>query len=247
VTIAAVEGRGDHRVVVLHGWALDSGVWLAARALSDISRFTFAYVDFPGYGVARDEDPAEGVDGMARAGLAAADELGWDTFSVLGHSMGGLTALRVATLAPQQVRSVAAVTPASPAGTPLDEQTYAAFAAAWSDPGATIKAGLSPNIKDDDLARLVARNRASMTQKAWDAYLANWTSASFFDDLLALTMPVTLLYGDSDPFITTEYLSDTLGAIKGSVLEELPGAGHYPMIEAPSTSVELWERALARV
>jgi len=233
-------------VVVLHGWALDSGVWLAARALSDVTRFTFAYVDFPGYGVARDEAPAEGVDGMARAGLAAAEELGWDTFSVLGHSMGGLTALRVATLAPDQVRSVAAVTPASPAGTPLDEQTYAAFAAAWSDPGATIKGGLSPNIADDDLARLVARNRTSMTQQTWEAYLANWTGASFSGDLRSLTMPVTFLYGESDPFITPEYLSDIVGAVKNSSLEKLPGAGHYPMIEATAASVQLWEQALVR-
>src|SRR5687767_10753338 len=53
--IAAIEGNGDHRVLVLHGWALDSSVWLKARALTDQSRFTYAYVDFPGYGVNRPE------------------------------------------------------------------------------------------------------------------------------------------------------------------------------------------------
>ncbi|NMN93890.1 alpha/beta fold hydrolase [Antrihabitans stalactiti] len=246
MTIAAIEGNGNHKVLVLHGWALDSGVWLTARALSDVGRFTFAYVDFPGYGVARDEAPADGIDGMAQAALDDAKGLGWESFSVLGHSMGGLTALRVATLAPQQVRSVVAVTPASPAGTPLDEQTYAAFASAWSDPGPTIKGGLSPNIAAEDLSRLVARNRASMTQAVWDAYLANWTAASFFSELGSLEMPVTLFYGDSDPFITEDYLKDTVNAIPNVESLELKGSGHYPMIEAPAASVPLWERALTK-
>lgn len=246
MTIAAVEGNGERKVLVLHGWALDSGVWLAARALSDVSQFTFAYVDFPGYGVARDEAPADGVDGMARAALAAAEELGWDRFSVLGHSMGGLVALRVATLAPDQVISVVAVTPAAPAGTPLDEQTYAAFAGAWDDPGPTIKGGLAPNIDDADLARVVARNRASMSKEVWDAYLANWSGSSFHEDLSSLTTPVTVFYGESDPFITPEYLAETVGAIKNCTTEQLDGAGHYPMVEAPETSVPQWERALAR-
>ncbi|CAN0326160.1 unnamed protein product, partial [Chrysoparadoxa australica] len=29
---AAIEGNGPHHVLVLHGWALDSGVWLGTRA-----------------------------------------------------------------------------------------------------------------------------------------------------------------------------------------------------------------------
>jgi pimeloyl-ACP methyl ester carboxylesterase len=246
VAIAAIEGNGDHKVLVLHGWALDSGVWLTARALSDVGRFTFAYVDFPGYGVAQEQVPADGIDGMAQAALDDAKGLGWEEFSVLGHSMGGLAALRVATLAPEQVRSVVSVTPASPAGTPLDEQTYAAFAAAWSDPGPTIKNGLSPNMADEDLNRLVARNRASMTQQVWDAYLANWTGASFFSELGSLTMPVTLFYGESDPFITEEYLAETVNALQNVEKVELKGSGHYPMIEAPARSVPLWERALLK-
>jgi pimeloyl-ACP methyl ester carboxylesterase len=246
MAIAAVEGAGDHKVLVLHGWALDSGVWLAARALSDVSQFTFAYVDFPGYGVARNEAPAVGMEEMSRAALAAADELGWDQFSVLGHSMGGAAALQVATLAAERILSVVAVTPASPSGTPLDDDTYAAFAGAWADPGAAIKGGLAPNIDDDDLDRMVARNRASMDQRTWDAYLANWTSPSFLDEVRELTMPVTVFYGESDPFVTPAYLAETVDALKDGSFAMLPGAGHYPMVEAPASSVPLWEAALLR-
>jgi pimeloyl-ACP methyl ester carboxylesterase len=246
MAIAAVDGDGDRKVLVLHGWVLDSGVWLAARALSDVTGFTFAYVDFPGYGKARDESPARGMDEMARCALDAAAALGWQQFSVLGHSMGGTAALRVASLASERVLSVAAITPGSPAGTPLDEETYAAYLGAWADPGAAIKGGLAPNIDAADLNRLVARCRASMDQPTWDAYLTNWTGTAFLDELKDLTMPVSLFYGESDPFVTPAYLDATLGTLKDGRLEMLPGAGHYPMIEAAASSVALWEAGLLR-
>jgi pimeloyl-ACP methyl ester carboxylesterase len=246
VAIVAIEGAGAHKVIVLHGWALDSGVWLGARALSDVTRFTFAFVDFPGYGVDKDSKAADGIDGMAKVALDAADELGWERFSVLGHSMGAATALRVATLAPDRVLSIAALTPVSPAGTVLDEQTYAAFVAAWEDPGPAIRGALAPEITDADLQRLVARNRASMDAETWEAYLANWTSPSFLEDVRALSTPVTLLYGESDPFVTLGYLGELEASLVDGRTDKIPGAGHYPMIEAPASAVALWEAALAR-
>lgn len=242
--IAAVEGAGSKRVIVLSGWALDSTVWLAARALTDVSRFTYAYVDYPGYGVNRDAPLAQSVDDMARVALDAADELGWDSYAVVGHSMGGMTALRVATLAPDRVSEVVAVTPASAAGTPLDEESYAGFKGAWADPGAAIKGALSPNIADGDLARLVARNRATMSQEAWEQYLANWTSGSFLDELGVYEGPVTLLLGDSDLFITADYIAETQNRLKNVTVEQISGSGHYPMIENPAELVRLMEAAL---
>lgn len=243
--IAAVEGNGMHRVLVLHGWALDSGVWLAARAFSDQARFTYAYLDFPGYGVNRNVPPAASFDAMAAAALKAADELQWDRFSVLGHSMGGATALRVATLAPQRVRSVVALTPVSPAGTPLDAATYATFKGAWADPGAAIRSALAPEISGTDLRNLVARNRASMSQSVWETYLANWTSPDFMSELKRYTGPVTLFHGESDPFVTAGYLADTTKALSNGQLRCIVKAGHYPMVEQPALTVSLCEEALA--
>jgi pimeloyl-ACP methyl ester carboxylesterase len=242
--IAAIEGVGPHKVLVLHGWALDSSVWLASRALTDLTRFTYAYLDFPGYGVNRGEPPAGSVDAMASVAIAAADRLGWDRFSILGHSMGGVTALRVATRIPQRVSSVVALTPVSPAGTPLDAATYATFKAAWADPGAAIKGALSPDMGESHLRNLVARNRATMSQPIWDAYLANWTSPSFLSELGQYSGPVTILYGSSDPFVTAEYLAETMRALPRGQLRRIDGAGHYPMIEQTAAATSLCEAAL---
>lgn len=244
--IAAIEGAGEQKVLVLHGWALDSGVWLASRARSNTRDFTWAYVDFPGYGVNRSLPPAEGVDGMAHAALAAADALGWKSFSVVGHSMGGATAMRVATLRPNSVSHVVAITPVSPGGTPLDEATFAAFDGAWQDPGAAIKGNLSPHIKADDLERLVDRNRASMDKATWTAYLKNWTSPKFMQDLQKFRGPITLLYGETDPFVTSTYLQATVAAAHNASLHPIAQAGHYPMVENTVATQDAVEAALRR-
>lgn len=241
---AAVEGSGSHKVLVLHGWALDSSVWLATRALSNQKDLTYAYYDFPGYGVNQNEAPASGMEGMVKAAMDAVGSLGWEKFSVLGHSMGGAAALRLATLMPDQVLSVAALTPVSPAGTALDAETYDAFRRAWADPAAAIKGSLSPNMDPEDLRRLVDRNRATMNEEVWSAYLANWTGPDFMDELGSHEIPTTLLYGESDPFVTADYLAETVAKLRKGTIRQLPKAGHYPMIENPGASVAAWEGAL---
>lgn len=239
-----VEGSGDIRVLVLHGWALDSAVWATTRLETDLDRFTYAYVDFPGYGPNRSAagTPAVGIDGMAAAGLAAADVLGWETFEVLGHSMGGATALRVATMAPDRVNSVVALTPVSAFGTPFDEATYEGFVSAYSDPGPTL-GGLAPHLSKAQLQNLVSRSQTVLDRDIWEAYLANWSSASFGHELSGYSGQVILAYGDSDPFVNHAYLQETAAALPQGSMVAIERAGHYPMIETPVQTVRIWEDA----
>ncbi|MGW4401127.1 alpha/beta fold hydrolase [Amycolatopsis nivea] len=241
--IAAVEGNGARRVLVLHGWALDSGVWHAARALTDLSAFTYAYFDFPGYGVHRDVPPASGMDAMAESALAAADELGWDSFALLGHSMGGAAAIRTAIAAPDRVDSVVALTPVSAFGTPFDEEALGAFRTAWADPGPAL-APLAPGLSDVQLRNIVTRNRTAMDQRCWDRYLDNWTGAAFGDALHRCEAPVTVCCGAEDGLVTADYLASTMAELRRGELLPIAGAGHYPMTEQTAATVRLWESAL---
>lgn len=239
-----VEGSGDIRVLVLHGWALDSAVWAAARLETNLDKFTYAFVDFPGYGPNRSDadSPTDGIDGMAAAALAAADDLGWDKFAILGHSMGGATALRIATVASDRVSSVVALTPVSPFGTPFDKATYEGFASAYSDPGPTL-GGLAPHLSDAQLQNLVARSQTVLDREVWEAYLANWSNASFGSELPGYHGRVILAYGESDPFVSKEYLQETADSLPNASMVAIEHAGHYPMVEAPVQTVRLWEDA----
>jgi pimeloyl-ACP methyl ester carboxylesterase len=242
--VSAVEGSGATNVLVLHGWGMDSSVWNWSKDKLDRERFSYAFFDFPAYGTHRPEAPAEGIDGMARAALAAVDALGWTSFAVLGHSMGGGTAMRVATLAPDRVTAVCALTPISPGGTPLDEATYDSFQSAYPDCGPTLSS-LAPFLTEAQLAEMVSFAGSTLDKQVWDAYLANWTGASFAEDIGNYAAPTTLVVGDGDPFVTNEYLAATLAGLQSGSMVNIAGAGHYPMIEAPAESVAVWEKALS--
>ncbi|MGY0390629.1 alpha/beta fold hydrolase [Nocardioides sp. WG-D5] len=244
--IAAVEGSGDHKVLVLHGWVMDASVWLPTRALSDVATYTFAYVDFPGYGSNRPApELPDSIDAMAQFALSAVAELGWSNYSVVGHSMGATTALRVATLAPEAVTSVVAISPVSPAGTPLDQATLNVFKDAWNDPAGAVRAFLSPTMSDSDLRRLAARNRASLDKVVWDQYLQNWVGPDFFDDLKSYPGRVTLLAGEHDPFVTQDALAAIDVGLPNSSTGAIHSAGHYPSIEAPQATCDAIETALS--
>lgn len=57
-----------------------------------------------------------------------ADELGWDKFYLIGHSMCGLAAQKAALLdKDSRIIKILLVTPVSSAGFPADEQTKSSF------------------------------------------------------------------------------------------------------------------------
>lgn len=73
--------------------------------------FSYLFMNYRGYGSMRDVRGAYTIDEIATDALALADELGFQTFSMIGHSMGGMAMERIATFAPERVRAMVAVAP----------------------------------------------------------------------------------------------------------------------------------------
>lgn len=106
-------GRGARPVLVLHA----SGVGARAmdpfaRALAQAGLGPILALDLPGYGDSRLADPA-GMDWPALADFlgAALDAWGRTHVDLVGHSMGGLMALRLALADPGRVRRVVLIEP----------------------------------------------------------------------------------------------------------------------------------------
>src|SRR3712207_4028066 len=105
-------GDGPHRVLALHGWFGSAGLgWGALPGLIDRNRFTWAFLDFRGYGERRDVTGEHTIAEAAADAVALADELGWDRFSVVGHSMGGIVAQRVLADTGDRVERLAGISP----------------------------------------------------------------------------------------------------------------------------------------
>jgi pimeloyl-ACP methyl ester carboxylesterase len=76
--------------------------------------------------------------------LAFASDLGWDRFSLAGHSMGGQVAHQVLLQAPGRVRGLAGIDPVPTAVVPFDERARALFSGAAGLPTTGRRSPASP-------------------------------------------------------------------------------------------------------
>jgi pimeloyl-ACP methyl ester carboxylesterase len=87
----------------------------------DATGCTYTFVDIRGYGNSREVSGQFTIGEVAADAIALADQLGWHEFHVVGHSMGGKAAQKVAMDAGTRVRSVVAVTPVPASALPFDD------------------------------------------------------------------------------------------------------------------------------
>lgn len=95
--------QGAPRVLALHGW-LDNAASFVPLApyLDDVD---LVAIDLPGHGRSAHLPPGADYSfaGALHSVLDAADALGWDTFALLGHSMGAGIGSLVAAGCPQRI------------------------------------------------------------------------------------------------------------------------------------------------
>ncbi len=233
----ALHGRGPHKVIAVHGWFADRSAF--APLLPDLDRaaFQYALVDLRGYGEAQDAAGAYTTTEGAADVLALADRLGWDRFSVIGHSMGGSVVQRVLAAAPARVRRLVGISPVPASGFPLPPDQWALFASAAHAPDsrrAIIDLTSGGRRPDAWLDRMVRRSLERSNPTAFRTWLDSWAGEGFADDVEGSPVPALAVTGSLDPALTAELTRRTwLRWYANSQLIELSAAGHYAMDETP--------------
>ncbi|HMM25903.1 MAG TPA: alpha/beta fold hydrolase, partial [Pseudoxanthomonas mexicana] len=102
-------GHDGPRVLALHGW-LDNAASFVPLA-DHLAGIQLVAPDLPGHGRSAHLAPgAECTSGVAvNAVLDIADALGWETFSLLGHSMGAGIASLMAAAVPHRVQRLVVI------------------------------------------------------------------------------------------------------------------------------------------
>lgn len=107
---ARVHGPGDGApVLALHGWLDNAASFEPLAPLLDGLRIVA--LDLAGHGLSDHRPPGAWyhfVDYVADV-LGAADALGWERFSLLGHSLGGAVATLVAGSCPERIERLALI------------------------------------------------------------------------------------------------------------------------------------------
>jgi pimeloyl-ACP methyl ester carboxylesterase len=215
-------GRGKP-LIFIHGWLGSWRYWVSTMdGLSDRYR-TYA-LDLWGFG-----DSDRRSDGYSLSGYVALvqrfmDELGLWQAPIVGHTLGGVVALRFAASAPDRVEQVMAV------GLPLNGSSIAR-------PLATFSGG------DHDIgARILGRRQITSypevqmeADKTDTSALTSSVQAvlesELVDDIEAVQVPVLIVYGKGDTLIQPppdEWDYDFEDNVRAVLLEE---SRHFPMLD----------------
>ena len=230
-------GSGDHHVLAVHGWFGSARGWGSVPDYVDRDAFSYVFMDLRGYGERKEVAGEFTTEEAAADAIALADELGWDRFSLVGHSMGGKLIQHVLVQAPERVRALIAVNPVPASGVPFDDQSWALFSGAAQNPGnraAIINLTTGGRLTPLFIDSVVRHSLEQSSVQAFGAYLASWGRADFSDQVKGNPAPVKVIVGEHDPALGAELMRQTwLQYYPNAELTVLANAGHYPMFETP--------------
>ena len=240
-------GHGPRKVIAMSGWFGSSADWSAMIPALDTGTFTYVFFDYRGYGRAIESEGEHSFDEAARDVLALADELGWERFSLVGHSMGGMAMQRVLLAASARIERMAGVAAVPACGSRMDDKRLAIFSSAIDDldaRAAIIGFSTGNRLSKAWCAHLARESARTSSRDAFAAYLPHWATGDLSASVAGNPVPVKLFVGEHDPAITAELTRRTwLAWYPNATLETLRNAGHYPMYEVPvalATALENW-------
>jgi len=231
-------------LVLIHGLGASTYSW--RQNIDGLSRdFRVVAVDLLGFGHSQRLANADySLTGHARRFALLLDRLGIDRAVVVGHSLGGLVALRLAAEYPERVRGLVLVAsatqrealmlgwtrylaPLRPFVSAFAYQSRAvrrrALATLYADPAA---------VPDDVVDHYLGLARFRGHQEA----LARLTRGVARDpalDLARLAVPVLLLWGDRDRLVPPSRARWLLARLPAARFVKVPRAGHMLPEEQP--------------
>jgi pimeloyl-ACP methyl ester carboxylesterase len=244
-----IVGKGPNKVIALHGWFGSARGWGPFAQVLDEARFSYAFMDYRGYGGSKALKGSYTMAEISADAVALADSLGWQRFSLVGHSMGGKAVQQVLADAPGRVQKIAAVTPVPAAGVPFDDAGWGLFSSAAKEPAARkgiINFSTGNRLSEVWLDRMVKHSLENSTEEAFAAYLLAWAKGDISARIRGNPVPVLVIAGEHDGALTPDVMRGTfLRWYPNAKLEVMANAGHYPMDETPVALATSIERFLA--
>jgi pimeloyl-ACP methyl ester carboxylesterase len=244
-------GAGDGPpLVFLHGLGGSQSTWQVV--LGDlVESHRVAAIDLPGHGASdKSADADYSIAGLASAIVDAIGKLGINRPVLIGHSLGGAVALRIAADSSLAVAGVVAMDTAGLGDEISTELTSLMTGQAGPE---TARGLLSLFYEDQRLVVDRGVQEMAQTQLADGAWRAQQSAsqaafgagkqlAAARVDPAAVKVPVHLIWGGLDRVLPAKHALDSVAAFPDATLAIVSGVGHVPQVENAARTAQLIAR-----
>ncbi|WP_149184281.1 alpha/beta hydrolase [Streptomyces sp. TRM49041] len=258
------DATGRARALYVHGLGGSSQNWSAMMPLLE-DVLDGEAVDLPGFGDSPPPDDGNySVTGHARAVIRFLDAGGRVPVHLVGNSLGGAVATRIAAVRPDLVRTLTLVSPALPElraqraawptamlAVPGVAQMFARLTRDWTaeqrvrgvlslcygDPGRVTDEGLRAAVEEMERRLRLPYFWDAMARSARgivDAYTLGGQH-NLWRQAERVLAPTLLVYGGRDQLVSYRMARKAAAAFRDARLLTLPEAGHVAMMEYPDT------------
>lgn len=232
-------GSGPEPLVFIHGYTSSTNNWIETLPrLPDRYR---AYA-FDLRGAGESDGPASGYGPAIYAEdiHLATKALGLDTFTCIGHSMGGLTGMQFAVSHPERLRKLVLVAPAPSGGLASDPELRVQMKAMRGDRDAMRafwENGVTVRPLGEDFLRMAVDDDLKWPEAAWEEAWQAMVNIRLSEAITRIETPTLMVAGDRD-FLRTFNLEDA-ARIPNCALQVFYRAGHLVPFDVPDAFVAL--------
>lgn len=236
-----VRGSGPP-VILIHGWTQAWNTWRSTLETFE-GRYRMYAPDLWGFGES-DKDHFE-VPAFIEMIPQFMDELGMDCVPIMGHSMGGTTALGVALKYPERVQKVAVV------GSPVDGRSLSFFLklAGQRAVASLMLAGKrapvlrmflrlwSPFVSRQNprqFYEMTVQNSEGFTTESFFSSIDSLRRTDLTADLSRIRVPAMGIYGLDDVIVSPDQIKLFEKHLPESRRVPVPDAGHFVMWDQPA-------------
>jgi len=246
-----LHGESGDPLVLVHGYTGDITDWRhQLPAFSPSFRVLIADNRGHGQSEASGDRSSYTVEQMTADIMALVDDLGFERFHLLGHSMGGAVAQEMAIANPQRLLSLTL------------HDTTNSFAVAGMNPALALWRDYRFKVAESEGMRAVAEftspfpppphmpparleeTKERLAAMSVDAFIGAWEGLASWQGAetraQAITAPTLVIYGDIDTQFIIDGSRSLVATIAGAELAVIPQTGHQPQWERP----ELFNAAL---
>ena len=233
----------SHTILALHYWAGSGHEFDVLRPLLPPHMQLLA-PDLPGFG---QQSIPVGFDFSvhAYANWVAAylqqQQIG--EYTLLGHSMGGKIALALAARQPAGLQRLVLLAPSPPTPEPMTDADRAAALEAYGNPQAAAETfdKITRRPVAAALREQVMADNLRCSHAAWDAWLQLGSRENIAPLMPEIQVPCHMIVGAADAAIVpaTQYQHTLPLLPAGTLLTEVPAAGHLLPLEAPEVIADV--------